>query len=153
MNSVISAATMAAEDCQICLSEMVKGGPVLIHRMRCMHEFHYECIENFSAVAGHGRHNPDACRCPICRMTERDFNHVEEDLFRADTILDDCLRAQERASSSSCTEPASTQAREAELDAAIKLTKENYTRYAKRKRQEAAETEAKYARHSSSSDS
>ena len=152
-STVISAATMAAEDCQICLSEMVKGGPVLIHRMRCMHEFHYECIENFSAVAGHGRHNPDACRCPICRMTERDFNQVEEDLFRADTILDDCLRAQERASSSSCTEPASMQALEAELDAAIRFTIENNTRYAKRKRQEAAETEAKYARHSSSSDS
>ena len=153
MNSVISAATKAAEYCQICLSEMVKGGPVLIHRMRCMHEFHYECIEKFSAVAGHGRHNPDACRCPICRMTERDFNQVEEDLFRADTILDDGIRAQERASSSSCTEPALTEAREAELDAAIRLTIENNTRSAKRKRQEAADLEAKYARHSSSSDS
>ena len=98
-------------------------------------------------------------------MTERDLNQIEEDLFRADTILDDCLRAREPASSNSCTEPASTQAREAELDAAssqareaeldvaIRSTIENNTRYAKRKHQEAAETEAKHGRHGSSSDS
>ena len=48
--------------------------------------------------------------------------------------------------------PPLTEALEAELDAVIRFTIENNTRYAKRKRQEAAETEAKYARHSSSSD-
>ena len=84
--SISSAAAIAAEECQICYSEMVKGEPVLIHRMRCMHEFHYECIEKLSRTEGHGRYNPDACRCPICRMTERDFDKLEKSLYRAETI-------------------------------------------------------------------